>query len=285
MRRRFVFALAVCLFAAVAPAAEPVVEKDVVFASPGGTDLKLDFVRPAGDGPFPVIVFVHGGAWRLGSRTEYADGQQAVAQLGFASASVQYRFAPKHKFPAQLDDVTAAITFLATNKAKYHIDPARVGLMGGSAGGHLSLLTGFTPSKAYTVRAIVNVCGPTDFRTFASTAAGDAVLKAGTTRDSAGILEDLLGTADRKAAVYATASPITLVTKDVPPVLTLHGTADDLVPVSQADDLHAALKKAGANEKLIRVEGGGHDFAKWPKKERETGLAAAVAFFGEHLKK
>ena len=256
-------------------AADPVVQKDVVYASPGGTDLKLDFARPDGDGPFPLVVLVHGGGWRQGSRTEFAEGQKAFA--GF-------RFAPKHRFPAQLDDVTAAVAFLAENKKAYRIDPDRVGLMGGSAGGHLALMTGFAPAKVYTVRAVVNVCGPTDLRTFRSSKKGDAVLKAGTERDSAGLLEDLLGTADRTADVYAQASPIARGTKAVPPVLTLHGTADDLVPISQGDDLHAALKKAGATERMIRVEGGGHDFAGWPKKDRDASLTAAIAFLAEHLK-
>ncbi len=266
-------------------AAESVVEKDIVYAKPGGTELHLDFVRPAGEGPFPLVVLIHGGGWCMGTRKEFADAQTGLATGGFATASVQYRLTPKHKFPAQLDDVISAIQFLAANKQKYRIDPDRVGLLGGSAGGHLSLLAGFTPGEGYKVRAIVNVCGPTDLRNFKSTEAGDTVLKAGAKRDSSGLLEDLLGTADRKADIYARASPITLVRKDVPPVLTLHGTQDDLVPISQAEGLHAALKKAGASERLIRIEGGGHDFAKWPKKERDSSLLAAIAFLGEKLKK
>lgn len=275
----------VAVFPSLGMTAEPVIEKDIVYASPGGTDLKFDFARPDGEGPFPLVVLVHGGGWRQGSRTEFADGQKAFAGFGFATAAVQYRLTPKHQFPAQLDDVTAAIMFLAENKKKFRIDPDRVGLMGGSAGGHLVLLTGFTPAKGYTIRAIINVCGPTDLRNFQSTEKGDAVLKAGAKRDSAGLLEDLLGTADRKAEVYAKASPITLVNKNVPPVMTIHGTADDLVPISQADDLHAALKKAGVTEKLIRIEGANHDFGGKTKKESDAALVAAIAFIGKHLKK
>ncbi|MGL4423722.1 MAG: hypothetical protein ACRCZF_23900, partial [Gemmataceae bacterium] len=79
-------------------AADPITEKNIVFASPGGTDLKLDFVRPAGDGPFPLVILVHGGGWQAGARTEYAEGQQGFAKFGFATAAVQYRFAPKHTY-------------------------------------------------------------------------------------------------------------------------------------------------------------------------------------------
>jgi acetyl esterase/lipase len=265
-------------------AADPITMKDVVFASPGGSDLKLDFVRPAGDGPFPLVILVHGGGWKVGSRTEYAAGQQGFAKFGFATAAVQYRLTPKHTYPAQRDDITAAIEFLVKNKTKYAIDPERVGLMGGSAGGHLSLAVGFTPAKNYKVCAVVSVCGPTDLRTFASTTIGDTALKAGVGRTSSELLTDLLGSADRKAKAYTEASPVAMVRKDVPPVLTLHGDNDDLVPISQAEALHAALKKVGVTNKLIRIKDGGHDFARWPEKERTASLLAAFAFLGEHLK-
>jgi acetyl esterase/lipase len=265
-------------------AAEPVVLRDVGYATPAKTSLKLDFVRPAGDGPFPLVACVHGGGWRTGSRDEYKDFQTHMAGLGYATASVQYRFAPAHRFPAPVDDVTAALKFLADGRAKYRIDPDRVGLMGGSAGGHLALMVGFGDGSGCRIRAIVNVCGPTDLRTFASTAAGDKVLKAGVGRTSGELLEDLLGTADRKAEVYATASPITRLRKDGPAVLTLHGDADDLVPLTQAEALHAELKKLDATHRLIVAKGGGHDVAKWPDKERAAALLAALAHFKEHLK-
>ncbi len=267
-----------------AEAAEPVSERDVVFASPDKTDLQLDFVRPAGDGPFPLIVFVHGGGWQIGSRAEYREAQTGFAKFGFASATVQYRFAPKHRFPAQLDDVTAAIRFMADAKKRFRIDPERIGLMGGSAGGHLSLLAGFTDIPGCKILAVVNVAGPTDLRTFQSDASGDAALKGALKRDSAGLLEDLLGSKDREAKVYATASPVVQIRKGGPAILSLHGTADNLVPLSQAESFHVALKKAGITQRLKTVKGGGHDFAAWPEKERTAALLDVFAFFKEHLK-
>jgi acetyl esterase/lipase len=284
MSRNLMLCLVLVLCSSEAHTAEPVFEPDVTYASPDKTDLKLDFVRPAGDGPFPLIVAIHGGGWRIGSRTEYKDFQKHMATIGYATAAVQYRLTPKHRFPAPLEDVTNAIKFLAANKTKYHIDPKRVGLMGGSAGGHLALLTGFQEAKEFQVLVIVNVCGPTDLRTFKSTILGDASLKFGVQRNSSELLEDLLGTADRKAEIYAKASPITQIRKNGPFVLTLHGTDDDLVPIFQADSLHEALKKAGVKERLIRVPGGNHDFAKWPEQERTSSLLLAIEMFKEYLK-
>jgi acetyl esterase/lipase len=266
------------------PAVDPNSEPNVVYASPDKNGLKLDFVRPAGDGPFPLVVCVHGGAWQVGSRADFKDFQKAFTGMGFASASVQYRFAPKDRFPAQLDDITAAVRFLAENRERFRIDPDRVGFIGGSAGAHLALLAAYSDIKGCTVKAVVNMAGPTDLRSFASAPTGDAALKSALKRNSAELLEDLLGTSDRKAEVYATASPVTRIRKVGPAVLTIHGTGDDMVPFTQAEVLHAALKKVGATERLIPVKGGGHDFAQWPEKERLAVFVDAIKHFKVHLK-
>jgi acetyl esterase/lipase len=258
---------------------------DVVYSSPNGTELLLDFVRPEGDGPFPLILCIHGGGWRQGSRTDYREFQQKMSELGMASASIQYRLTPKHQFPAQIDDVQAAIKYLVEHKADYKIDPQRIATFGGSAGGHLALLSGLSLSDpSFKVVAIVNVCGPTDLRTFRSSPSGDKVLKNGVSRDSSELLEDLLGTANREDKVYATASPITFVNQNGPAVLTAHGTADDLVPLEQAEKLHAALKNVRADERLIVIKNGGHDLGKWPDPARTNALVDIVAFFQKHLK-
>ncbi len=249
---------------------------DVVYDQPGGKDLHLDFVCPQGDGPFPLVVCIHGGGWRGGSRTDYKDFQKSMVGIGVATASVQYRFAPDARFPSQLDDVRSALRFLLADAARFKVDPKRILWMGGSAGGHLALLAGLEKNDAYTTRLIINVAGPTDLRTFKSLPSGDDVLKKFATRDSSELLEDLLGTADRSAEVYAKASPIALVRKDSPRVVTCHGEKDDIVPISQAELLHEKLRELNVPEKLIRAKSGGHNLGAWEANERLQAILEVV---------
>jgi len=273
------------LLAAPVHAADPASELNVVFATPDHIELRLDYFRPAGDGPFPLVVCIHGGGWQAGSRATYQDTQNWFAKKGFASAAIQYRFAPRHRFPSQLEDVSAALRFLVKEHKRFRIDPDRIGMLGASAGAHLALLTGFSELKDCKIKAVVNMAGPTDLRTFAAAHTGDAALKTGLKRDSAELLADLLGTKDRKAEVYKTASPVAHIRKDGPAVLTLHGEDDDIVPIAQAESLHEALKKAGATERLIKIKGVGHVFTQWPEKERTAVTLATIDFLEEHLSK
>ncbi|MGQ0696918.1 MAG: alpha/beta hydrolase fold domain-containing protein [Panacagrimonas sp.] len=246
----------------MAPAA-PALEKDIVFGAPGGENLMLDFIRPTqGKGPFPLLVVLHGGGWRAGSRADYQSGMPGFAQLGWAVAAVQYRLAPKYKFPAQIDDVRMALAFLRTNAQKYNIDPARIGVIGASAGGHLGLLLGLAPDGSGLpsgIRAVVSYAGPTDFRTWRATDEGEKYLHSIGGID--GMLRDFLGTADRSAPVMAVASPLSYVRKGNPAVLSLQGSVDPLCPPQQAELLHEALRKAGVAEKLVIYPGGGHGLA------------------------
>ncbi len=263
-------ALVACLaLACLAPArAQDVpIRKDIVYGKAGGEELKLDLARPAkGEGPFPLVVCLHGGAWQIGHRSSQHPRLRLLAQHGYAAAAVGYRLAPKHPWPAQIEDARAAVRFLQAHAKGYNIDPNGIAAVGDSAGGHLALLLGLMdgPEK---VRAVVNYFGPTDLRTWSATPQGDALLKAAVNgRDSNGLLKDLLGTNDRKAAVVAKASPITYVDAKDPPVLTFQGTADPLVPAEQAKALHEALKKAGVDEKLVLLEGASHG---WGGKQKE----------------
>jgi|GEM_PF-709788 len=251
---------------------------DVEYDRPGGRQpLALDFVRPRGEGPFPLVVCIHGGGWRQGSRTEYAEFQSTMAGKGIATVSVQYRLAPAAKFPAQSQDLRNALNFVLADNARFRVDPKRVIWMGGSAGGHLASLAGFEKHDAFETRLIVNVAGPTDLRTFRSLPSGDEVLKKYVTRNSSELLEDLLGTADRSAEIYREASPVEHIRPSGPRVLTLHSEKDDMVPIEQAETLHAKLRAAGVSEKLFRVKSGGHDLATWDAGERLEALTQVVA--------
>lgn len=283
MSRSGLAAVVLGLVAALAVAAAPKGDEgslvslpDVVYSQRSGKSLHLDFVRPQGDGPFPLVVCIHGGGWRGGSRTDYADFQKSMAGIGVATASVQYRFAPDAKFPSQLDDLRGALRFLLADTDRFKVDSKRILWMGGSAGGHLALLAGLETSDQYTTRLIINVAGPTDLRNFKSLPAGDAVLKKFATRDSSELLEDLLGTADRSAEIYERASPVVLVRKDSPRVVTCHGEKDDIVPISQAELLHEKLRELKVPEKLIRAKSGGHDLGAWEANERLQAILGVV---------
>ncbi len=268
---------------------DPKIEKDIVYGKTADDEeLKLDMAHPpSGEGPFPLIIFLHGGGWRMGDRSEYHEGLRGFAKLGWVGATIQYRFAPKYKFPAQIDDVRMALAFLRANAKKYNLDPNRIGVVGGSAGGHLSLLLGLSKDKdgkpAPGVRAVVNMSGPADFRTWRIGEDGEKALRGATGRDLNGMIEDFLGTSDRKSRVIAEVSPITHVRKGNPAaVLTLHGSADPLAPVQHSKDLHQALKQAGVTEKLVVLEGEGHGFEG---EQKVKAILEMVDFLDRYVKK
>ena len=241
----------------------PKIQKDIVYATVDGSDLKLDLIQPTnGEGPFPLIIWSHPGAWRMLDRSFYHDAMKDFARSSYVSASVQYRFAPKYKHPAQLDDMRAALKFLRKNATEYKIDPERIVLAGGSAGGQLSLLLGMmkVDGKSSGVKAVVNFNGPSDFRTWMAPQEGDPLFRQGYKDELNMWILDYLGTLDRDAKIMVEASPVTFIDKDSPAVLTIHGTKDGTVPMSQSVQLHEVLKKAGVTEKLYAAKDEGHNF-------------------------
>ena len=282
-----------CLTGGIARCAEVVVDENVTYGKAGETELKLDLARPDGDGPFPAIVFIHGGGWYQGSRQGYRGQIQEAARKGYVAATISYRlmqFDESEKetttatpiFPAQIHDAKAAIRWLRANAEKYNLDPDRIGVTGGSAGGHLSLLVGLTdpaanlegesgnPEQSSRVQAVVNVFGPTDmaFCHEKSSVAWIFRLFMG-------------GTPDEARKCYKAASPLTYVSQDDPPVLTLQGDRDALVPVEQAKVLDEKMKLAGASHTLIVFEGQGHGFRG---EYQQKAMNAMWAFFDRHLK-
>ncbi|MFH5804672.1 alpha/beta hydrolase fold domain-containing protein [Alienimonas sp. DA493] len=254
----------------------------------GGQTLRLDLALPPAapsgeDGaeaaaPTPLMVFVHGGGWVAGTKVRYQSEILARARQGAAAATVEYRLsrvgpggvyvAP---FPAALEDVRAALAFLVARADRLNVDPDRIVLIGDSAGGHLALLAGLSangdppdlgpdgPEKAPAeptadvpprtpVAAVVNLFGVTDMPAYYT---GNRHARTVLSLFLAGHL------AVRRSA-YDAASPVRYADEDDPPVLTLHGTADPIVPFDQAERLHAVLESAGVANQLVPVEGGGH---------------------------
>jgi len=271
-----------------------IVEDNITYGKVGDIELKLDLARPKGDGPFPAIVFIHGGGWSGGNRQGYRGQIQEAARRGYVAATISYRLmkfdqAKKETttadpiFPAQIHDAKAAIRWVRANAKNYHVEPDRIGVTGGSAGGHLSLLVGLTdpssglegesgnPEQSSRVQAVVNVFGPTDMATCYETSSVAWIFRL-----------FMGGTPAEAAECYKAASPVTYVSKDDPPVLTLHGDQDVLVPIEQATTLDEKMKAVGANHTLMVFEGQGHGFGgEYDKKAWD----ATWEFFDKHLKR
>jgi acetyl esterase/lipase len=267
-------------------AADPTVTTsyDVPFTTAGGVELRIDIAQPAmGEGPFPAVLVIHGGAWNEGGREENHRTLLELARRGYVAASPQYRFCPKDTFPAQLLDMKAAVRFLRSNAKSLKVDPARIAAMGFSAGGHLALLLGTTgPAEGFDgpesrgvpsarVEAVVDFYGPVDLTAanFSDTAKGYVACLTG-------------APAAEKPELAAKASPITYVGAGDAPVLVFHGAKDELVPPSQAFALMEKLSAAGVSGRVEFVLGAGHGLsgADWDRAWKE-----AVDFLDASLKK
>lgn len=284
--------LAVCLTCGLLRA-EVTLEENITYGKGGDSELKLDLARPDGDGPFPAIVFIHGGGWYQGSRQAYRGQIMEAAKRGYVATTISYRLmkfdeekkettTAKPIFPAQIHDAKASIRWMRANAKKYHVDPDRIGVTGGSAGGHLSLLVGLTdaqsdlegdggnPDQSSRVQAVVNVFGPTDMAACHGTSVVAWIFRL-----------FMGGTPDETDETYKAASPITYVSKDDPPVLTLHGDRDTLVPIAQATTLDEKMKAAGASHTLMIFQGQGHGFGG---EYAQKSMTATWDFFDQHLK-
>ena len=237
-----------------------------------GELLKFDVAVPSGPGPYPLILYIHGGGWRSGSRDVFRPLIQRMAQQDYVAATVSYRLAPEHTWPAQIEDVEESLRWLRSHAEEYKIDVRRVGVVGVSAGGHLALMLGLRPLTGLNtgVNVVVNYYGPTDLMSPA--------FKAKTKQVARGLVgkkrED-----DPKA--YSAASPLTYVSSGDAPILTFHGSNDDIVPPEQAKRLHQALDKAGIPNRLELLEGRGHG---WGEEDAKRTSRQALEFLDTYLK-
>ena len=262
-----------------------VFETGVEYSNPDGQHLQLNIARPkSGDGPFPAIVCIHGGGFRAGKRESYDGLVLRLAERGYVALTVTYRLAPKYPFPAAVHDTKAAVRWVRANAAKYKIDPARVGVTGGSAGGHLAQFLGVTAGvsefegdggnagQSSAVTCVVNVYGPSDF----TKSYGKSV-------DAAEVLPLFLGgNLETQRFRHLLSSPLYWVTPRAAPTLCIHGTEDKYVAHEQAVWLVEKMKASGAEADLLTLPGAGHGFKG---KDAETAEAALMAFFDKRLKK
>jgi acetyl esterase/lipase len=257
------------------------VETDIEYAKAGDISLKLDVYKPkaASEKPRPCIVWIHGGGWQNGDKGS-GRGRLAsyVASGDYVGVSVGYRLTDKGSWPAQIHDCKAAIRWIRANAEKLGIDANKIGVWGSSAGGHLVSHLGSsgdvkevegdlgTTGVSSRVACVVDFCGPSDFPNFELTPGAQNPV----TKLLGGLPKD-------KPEVAKAASPITYVTKDDPPFLIVHGTADRTVPFNQAERLYDAQRKAGVDTTFVKIEGGGHGIGG---PEIETRVRA---FFEKHL--
>ncbi len=239
-------------------------QPDVVYGSANNTPLKLDIWYPRdNDKPTPTVVYIHGGGWIFGSKEGGVYQLLPYLERGWRVVNVEYRMAGNSLAPGSVEDTRCALRWIHRNAAQWKFDTSKIVLTGHSAGGHLSLITGMLPDGT-----------PLDNRCYADAKYGDVPMKVAAIVNWYGIsdVNDLIqgpnlknyavmwmGSLPNAAEVAKSVSPLTYVRAGLPPVITIHGDKDDVVPYTHATRLHDALTKVGdVNNKLITVKGGGH---------------------------
>lgn len=259
-------------------------EAGIEYSNPDNQHLQVNLARPKGDGPFPAILCIHGGGFRAGTRQGYDGLIRRLAQQGYVAATASYRLAPKYQFPGAVHDVKAAVRWLRANAGKYRINPDRIGVTGGSAGGHLAQFLGVTagvkqfegegghPEQSSAVTCVVNYYGPSDF----TQSYGKSV-------DAHEVLPLFLGgNLEQARQRHVVSSPLYWVTPNAAPTLFVHGTKDNYVAFEQAQWIFDRMKAAGVPVEMLALEGAGHGFKG---EDAQKAEAAMLAFFERYLKK
>ena len=231
---------------------------NVTYLTAADRENRVDLYLPANaSGPTPVLMYIHGGGWRQGSKESYVLRILPYLEMGWAVVNVQYRLSQVSQAPAAVEDCLCALRWIIRNAEEHNFDTDRIVVSGQSAGGHLTLATGMTPAAAgldrrcpgteeLRVAAMINWYGVTDV----------ADLLEGPNMTSWGV--SWLGSRADRTELAARVSPLTYVRDGLPPIFSIHGTEDRAVPYDHAVRLHAALDEAGVPNELHTVPGGGH---------------------------
>ncbi len=251
--------------------------RDIEYAKVGDQSLGLDLYLPENsDHKPPLLVWIHGGGWTGGSKSGVYPVLLRLTGEGYAVASVDYRLNGLAAHPEHTHDCKGAIRFLRANADKYGYDASRIGVAGGSAGGHLVLMLGMSADvkdlegdiggnldQSSRVQAVVDLYGPSDFTRFANNS------------------ERFRSRYEAAAELFKSASPLTYLTKDDAPVLIFQGDSDQLVPQRQSELVHERYQEAGLESALYILEGAGHGGPQFNDDER---YELVKAFFDKHIK-
>ncbi|GAA5510304.1 hypothetical protein Rcae01_05812 [Novipirellula caenicola] len=266
--------------------AEVTVHRDLVFANVDGTPLKLDLYLPAVQGNAPLVIWIHGGGWRGGSKQK--PPIRKVTEHGYALASISYRFTDTAIFPAQIHDCKAAVRWLRANADSFGYNADWIAVAGGSAGGYLALMLGVTdqiaefngslgdhPEQSSSVQAVIDYFGPSDFLLRGKTQPERAYT------EKSGSFALLGGLRDGKLTpeIERRASPATYVTADDPPLLVFHGTDDEVVRLDQSEHIVKLYSELGLSAKLVVVESAGHGGVRF---FRDPHFATLLKFLDQH---
>ncbi|MBK9714562.1 MAG: alpha/beta hydrolase [Kouleothrix sp.] len=279
----------------VAPA-----HKDVAYADASSTQ-KLDLYLPAGAGPFPVIVNIHGGGFKLGDKGMVDDASgKAFLAAGYAIASIDYRLSGEAKFPAAVLDAKAAVRFLRANAAKYNLNPDKVVAFGQSAGGNIASMLGTTGNVAEfddpslgnagvssRVQAVINWFGPNDFAQMDAQAKAQGCSASDQTHNNADSFESAyLGAAvPTVPELVKKANPLSYIDKDTPPFLIQKGDQDCTVPVENTKMLADALGAAGIDVQFDLLKGAGHgDQGGTPVFASDSNVQTMLSFLNSKLR-
>ncbi|WP_206028515.1 alpha/beta hydrolase [Thalassoroseus pseudoceratinae] len=269
-----------------AEATKPKVVRDIEFAVVDGHSLKLDLHMPSETADSPLVVWIHGGGWRNGSKERCQ--VHWLTKHGFTVASISYRLSSKGTFPDQIHDCKAAVRWLRANANKYGFSTARIAVAGSSAGGHLAALLGTTADveelegtvggnldQSSHVDAIVDYFGPTDFVLRSKTQPDK------TTKKNAPVRLLLGGPVDEKIELARLASPALHVTSDDPPLLIFHGKKDRTVLFAQSERIVEEYNKVNRLVTLHALENAGHAGGVFYREPNQTRL---VNFLDKHLR-
>jgi acetyl esterase/lipase len=260
------------------------VEKNIPFCTAGGEELLLDVFRPDTDEVRPGMVGIVGGGWRNCNKAGFEMLCSVLASHGYVTANLSYRIAPKHPWPACMQDVKTGVRWFRAHAEQYGLDPTRVGALGSSAGGHLATMLAVTPSDAHfggedypdqptDIQAAVCMCAPTDMVALYEYHKEDGVLT--------GIAG---GTPDEVPEVYREASPATYISPDVAPCMFIHGDVDKTVPFEPTRRMSERLRECGVDSPFLALPGVGHGARLYVSAAASTSpMPQIIEFLAKHL--